>query len=90
MTGLGKIILCILIMSFFFFIGWFAKDPSILRRVGHILLQLPYADTRQPRSIMIADDCFELSKIPASRLTQVVIKSVEKLLGSMFLLLGHV
>lgn len=74
----------------FFFIGWFAKDPSILRRVGHILLQLPYADSRQPRNIMIADDCFELSKIPASRLTQVVIKSVEKLLGSMFLLLGHV
>ncbi|KAJ1293957.1 hypothetical protein BS78_01G109600 [Paspalum vaginatum] len=62
-------------------IGWFARDPSVLRRVGHLLLRLPYADIRQPRHFYIADDCFELSKIPARRLTQVVAKSVEKLFG---------
>ncbi|WVZ60231.1 hypothetical protein U9M48_010282 [Paspalum notatum var. saurae] len=62
-------------------IGWFARDPSVLRRVGHLLLRLPYADIRQPRHFYIADDCFELSKIPARRLTQVVTKSVEKLFG---------
>ncbi|XP_072991305.1 translocon at the outer membrane of chloroplasts 64 [Typha latifolia] len=69
-------------------VGLFAKDPSILRRVGQVLLQLPYSDARQPRHIMIADDCFELSKIPASRLTQVVIKSVEELFGRQ--VLSHV
>lgn len=62
-------------------IGWFAKDPSVLHRVGHLLLRLPYAGIRQPRIFYIADDCFELSKIPARRLTQVVTKSVEKLFG---------
>ncbi|XP_077230086.1 translocon at the outer membrane of chloroplasts 64-III [Tasmannia lanceolata] len=62
-------------------IGWFAKDPSILRRVGHVLLQLPYADSRLPRHIIIADDCFQLLKIPVSRIAQVVIKSTEKLFG---------
>ncbi|KAK3146330.1 hypothetical protein QOZ80_3BG0264720 [Eleusine coracana subsp. coracana] len=62
-------------------IGWFARDPSVLRRVGHLLLRLPYADIRPPRHFYIADDCFELSKIPARKLTQVVTKSVEKLFG---------
>ncbi|CAN6292205.1 unnamed protein product [Urochloa humidicola] len=62
-------------------IGWFARDPSVLRRVGHLLLNLPYMDSRPPRQFYIADDCFELSKIPARRLTQVVTKSVEKLFG---------
>ncbi|KAL8474686.1 hypothetical protein ACS0TY_031215 [Phlomoides rotata] len=62
-------------------IGWFAKDPSVLRRVGHVLLQVPYASQRNPRSIVIADDCFQLSKVPADRMTQVVIKSIEKLYG---------
>jgi len=66
--------------------GWFARDPSVLHRVGHLLLRLPYAGIRQPRNFYIADDCFELSKIPARRLTQVVTKSVEKLFGSMCLL----
>ncbi|XP_022850374.1 outer envelope protein 64, chloroplastic-like isoform X2 [Olea europaea var. sylvestris] len=59
-------------------IGWFAKDPSILRRVGHVLLRVPYATQRNPRNIVIADDCFQLSKLP---ITQVVVNSMEKLYG---------
>lgn len=58
-------------------------DPSVLRRVGHVLLQVPYVAQRNPRNIVIADDCFQLSKVPADRVTQVVIKSIEKLYGSM-------
>ncbi|XP_057767406.1 outer envelope protein 64, chloroplastic [Salvia miltiorrhiza] len=61
-------------------VGWFAKDPSVLRRVGHVLLQVPYAAQRNPRTFVIADDCFQLTKVPADR-TQVVIKSIEKLYG---------
>lgn len=64
--------------------GWFARDPSILRRVGHVLLQLPYADSRAPRHIIIADDCFQLLKSPKNRVAQVVIRSTEKLFGSKF------
>ncbi|KAK4414189.1 Translocon at the outer membrane of chloroplasts 64 [Sesamum alatum] len=62
-------------------VGWFAKDPSVLRRVGHVLLQVPYAAQRNPRNIVIADDCFQLSKVPAEQITQMVVKSVEKLYG---------
>lgn len=60
-------------------------DPSILRRVGQVLLQVPLAVQRNPRNVIIADDCFQLSKIPVDRLTQVVIRSTETLFGSMFI-----
>lgn len=66
--------------------GWFAKDPSILRRVGHVVLQLPFAVQRSPRQIIIADDCFELLKVPVDRVVQVVTKSTEKLFGSKFII----
>ncbi|GLU12900.1 hypothetical protein SLE2022_295560 [Rubroshorea leprosula] len=62
-------------------VGLFAKDPNILRRVGHVLLQLPFAAQRSPRQIIVADDCFQLLKIPVDRVAQVVIKSTEKLFG---------
>ncbi|KAK6921289.1 Tetratricopeptide repeat [Dillenia turbinata] len=66
-------------------IGWFAKDTSILRRVGHVLLQLPFAVQRNPRHMIIADDCFQLLKIPLDRVAQPVIKSTEKLYGRQIL-----
>ncbi|KAA8541355.1 hypothetical protein F0562_025326 [Nyssa sinensis] len=62
-------------------VGWFAKDPNILRRVGHVLLQVPFAVQRNPRNIIIADDCFQLLKIPVDRVAQVVVKTTEKLFG---------
>ena len=72
--------------------GWFAKDPKILGLVGHVLLQLPFGVQRNPRSVLIADDCFELLKTPVSRITESVVRSTEKLLGSMsfiFTLVGY-
>ncbi|KAL4197457.1 hypothetical protein AMTRI_Chr04g251300 [Amborella trichopoda] len=69
-------------------VGLFARDPAILRRVGHVLLQLSYTDSRNPRNIVIADDCFQLIKIPANQITQVVTKSAEKLFGRQ--VLNHV
>lgn len=62
-------------------VGWFAKDPTILRRVGHVLLQVPYTVQRSPRSIVVADDCFNLLNSSADRVSQAVVKSVEKLFG---------
>ncbi|XP_073015291.1 translocon at the outer membrane of chloroplasts 64-like isoform X1 [Primulina eburnea] len=62
-------------------VGWFAKDPSVLRRVGHVLLQVPYTAQRNPRSVLISDDLFQLSKVPSSWVIQAVIKSIEKLYG---------
>ncbi|KAL0788094.1 hypothetical protein Bca101_004340 [Brassica carinata] len=66
-------------------VGWFARDPNTLRRVGHVLLHLPFATPRNPRQIILADDYFQLQKIPVDRITQVVIKSAEKLFGRQLL-----
>ncbi|KAI4319227.1 hypothetical protein MLD38_032854 [Melastoma candidum] len=62
-------------------VGWFAKDPDVLRRVGHVLLQIPFSAERNPRQMIIADDCFQLLKVPIDRVVQVVVKSTEKLYG---------
>ncbi|MBA0753822.1 hypothetical protein Gogos_021164, partial [Gossypium gossypioides] len=62
-------------------VGLFAKDPSTLRRVGLVLLQLPFSVQRNPKQILLADDCFELLKIPKDRISQVVTNSTEKHFG---------
>uniref|UniRef100_A0A7N2R0N4 Amidase domain-containing protein n=1 Tax=Quercus lobata TaxID=97700 RepID=A0A7N2R0N4_QUELO len=61
--------------------GWFARDPVILNRVGRVLLQLPNVDAVNPSQIIIAEDCFQLSAIPSDRVTEPLFKSVSKLFG---------
>ncbi|XP_054818295.1 translocon at the outer membrane of chloroplasts 64 [Prosopis cineraria] len=62
-------------------VGWFAKDPKVLNRVGHILLPASYVVPRNPRQIIIADDCFQHINVPLEKSSQVVIRSTEKLFG---------
>ncbi|CAL0320982.1 unnamed protein product [Lupinus luteus] len=62
-------------------VGWFARDPTILSRVGRVLLQLPELVPVKPSSIIIAKDCFQLSSIPYNLVNRIVIKAVEKLYG---------
>ncbi|TKY52205.1 Amidase 1 [Spatholobus suberectus] len=62
-------------------VGWFARDPLILSRVGDIILQLPDVAPIRPTRIIIAEDCFQLSSIPYDVVTRTVIKAVEKLYG---------
>ncbi|XP_058743445.1 amidase 1-like [Vicia villosa] len=61
--------------------GWFARDASILSRVGHVLLNLPKVTPVRPTKVIIADDCFQLSSIPYDAVTQAIIKAIEKLYG---------
>lgn len=67
------------------FIGWFARDPSILCRVGHVLLQLKTVEPRRIRRILFADDLFQLSKVPMPKFVYIISKAVEKLSGCKFL-----
>ncbi|GKV20645.1 hypothetical protein SLEP1_g30742 [Rubroshorea leprosula] len=62
-------------------VGWFARDPLILSRVGHVLLHLPMVDPIKPIQVIIPEDCFSLSGIPSSQTTEALIKSVKKLFG---------
>lgn len=60
-------------------VGWFARDPITLHKVGHVLLQQPYTETRQPRRVFIADDCFNLSSV--KMVQRVSISAIEKSFG---------
>ncbi|KAF3454451.1 hypothetical protein FNV43_RR04898 [Rhamnella rubrinervis] len=62
-------------------VGWFARDPVLLNKVGRVLLQLSNVDPVKPAQFIIAEDCFQLSTIPSNRLAGILVKSVEKLYG---------
>ncbi|CAI8603401.1 unnamed protein product [Vicia faba] len=62
-------------------VGWFARDPKILSRVGHVLLQSPQVTPVRPTQVIIAEDCFQLSSIPYDVVPRTVIKAVQKLYG---------
>ncbi|KAK6795696.1 hypothetical protein RDI58_009151 [Solanum bulbocastanum] len=46
---------------------------------------VPFAAQRNPRNVVIADDCFQLLKSPGDRVSQTVTKAVEKLFGRQIL-----
>lgn len=68
-----------------FIVGWFARDPSVLHRVGHVLLQLNSVDTRRSRCITFADDLFQLSKDATQKTIYVISKTIENMSGCKFL-----
>ena len=68
-------------------IGWSARDSNILCHVGHVLLQLPLSDFRQRRCILVADDYFQLLRIPEKKKLGMVISSVENIQGQV---LNHI
>ncbi|XP_042409717.1 outer envelope protein 64, mitochondrial-like [Zingiber officinale] len=62
-------------------IGWFARDPSILHCVGHILLQASPLGLKRTRRFILADDCFQLLRVPKQRTVDVLSKAIENLSG---------
>lgn len=64
-------------------VGWFARDPHLLKKIGHILLKSSLSEAKQVRRVFIADDCFNLAASPQSRNWQLsaVINTIEKEYG---------
>ncbi|KAL9271227.1 Outer envelope protein 64, mitochondrial-like protein [Drosera capensis] len=62
-------------------VGWFARNPSILNRVGHVLLKLNSVAPRRARRILFAEDLFEFSILPKQRMLHVLSKVVKNLSG---------
>lgn len=73
--------LSILTQRNIFYAGWFSHDPSILHKVGHVLLQLPPTEPKRTRRFLIADDLFQLSKVPSQKTINIFKRSTEKLSG---------
>ncbi|OMO62481.1 Amidase [Corchorus capsularis] len=62
-------------------VGWFARDPKVLNRVGRVILHSPEVNPIKPSQILIPEDCFHLSSIPSDRTAKVLIKAIDKLFG---------
>ncbi|KAJ7012105.1 outer envelope protein 64 [Populus alba x Populus x berolinensis] len=62
-------------------VGWLARDPSILLRVGHTVLKLNTVEPRRGRHLIFADDLFQLSKVPKQKAEGVISKAFENLSG---------
>ncbi|KAL7157158.1 hypothetical protein ABFS83_02G059000 [Erythranthe nasuta] len=62
-------------------VGLLASDPSVLHLVGHALLQLNTLAPKKTRRIVIADDIFQLSKVPLQKTVYVISKVADKLSG---------
>ncbi|GAA0138258.1 hypothetical protein LIER_00039 [Lithospermum erythrorhizon] len=65
-------------------VGWFARDPVLLKKIGKILLQSHEHDTNnltRPTQFLIAEDCFRLLSSEWEKLIDVLHKSVAKLFG---------
>ncbi|PIN05986.1 Amidase [Handroanthus impetiginosus] len=63
-------------------VGWFARDPAILKQVGEILLQLQADTPTTLIQLIVAEDCFNLLNIPSHQLIEKLVGAVEKLYGS--------
>lgn len=64
--------------------GIFARDPSVMHRVGHVLLNLKQVEPKRTRRCIIADDLFQLSKAPKKNILSVVCKVIKDLKGCKF------
>ncbi|XP_076954213.1 outer envelope protein 64, mitochondrial-like [Bidens hawaiensis] len=62
-------------------VGIFARDPSLLHQVGHVILQLNSVEPRRTRNIIVADDLFQLSKVTQQKTVYIISKVTEKLSG---------
>ncbi|OAY63798.1 Outer envelope protein 64, mitochondrial [Ananas comosus] len=62
-------------------IGWLARDPSILRDIGYVLLQECPVRLRQTKQFIFADDCFQLLRAPKQKTMHVISNAIETLSG---------
>ncbi|CAN4126144.1 unnamed protein product [Withania somnifera] len=63
-------------------VGWFARDPLILKQVGKVLLQSDHHSVG-PTNVIVAEDCFKLLDSKSNyQLIETLVNSVQKLYGS--------
>lgn len=70
-----------------YIVGWFARDASVLRHVGLVLLPTNLVELKRTRRIIFADDLFQLSKVPSQKTVYIIDKAIENLSGCKFLYL---
>ncbi|XP_062221969.1 outer envelope protein 64, mitochondrial-like [Phragmites australis] len=62
-------------------IGWFARDPCVLHRVGDVLLPAAAGGLKQSKQIVFADDCFQFLKVYNQKIVHAIKYAVQTLPG---------
>lgn len=62
-------------------VGWFARDPDILRRVGQVLLE-PAGETAPPRRLLFATDAFGLVDNAVAEALGRAVEALSDLIGT--------
>ncbi|CAL4885430.1 unnamed protein product [Urochloa decumbens] len=62
-------------------IGWFARDPCVLHRVGEVLLPATAGGLKQTKQFVFADDCFQLLKVSNQKTLHAIKNAVQTLPG---------
>ncbi len=62
-------------------VGWFAREPDLLHRIGEVLLPASSV-SKSPTRLLIADDAFELANGPIQEILQTEIKKLKQLIPS--------
>ncbi|KAJ4791365.1 Glutamyl-tRNA(Gln) amidotransferase subunit A [Rhynchospora pubera] len=63
-------------------VGWFARDIHTLTSIGDVLLQLPLEKNKQPTSILIPRDIFQMCNSSRDQMYQIMNASVEIIYGT--------
>jgi amidase len=62
-------------------VGWFAREPAALRRVGEVLLGAAAKDAPPPGRLLLAEDAFELATPAARAALAPIVERLEARLG---------
>ncbi|KMZ56987.1 Amidase 1 [Zostera marina] len=62
-------------------VGWFARDPKIMNKVGHVLLPLSPTGIIPPRRVIIPDDCFKKLSFQGDHILKALTPLIIKKLG---------
>jgi len=63
-------------------IGWFARDPDLLARIGEVLLGIDVARTSRPRHLIIAIDAFAIAEPATAAALEPAVARLAALIGS--------
>lgn len=64
--------------------GWLSRDPTILARVGEVLLPHHASNNDLPNRVLIPDDCFQHLSSSGSRPWEIFTESISKEVGRKF------
>ncbi|MBM3600562.1 MAG: amidase [Alphaproteobacteria bacterium] len=62
-------------------IGWFAREPGLLARIGEVLLGIDVSRARRPRRLVVADDAFAIAEPATAAALRPWVERIGRMVG---------